>query len=158
ITMPWRAGSTLVSRIRSTGQMPRYPESYGSARDAFCDSRCSERVPGRLRRILKIANIGPQPQSDAGADRHQHDVVGGQRRHAETTDDIGGAVDAGEALVDRAGGREIINQRQRARAIPAPIEAERWSLPEHPEVAGVLGVERTFAIAQPGHECAAAFL
>src|SRR4029077_13031708 len=39
----------------------------------------SERVPGRARGIFEIADIGAEPQPNAGAYRHQHDVVGGER-------------------------------------------------------------------------------
>src|SRR5437899_12286116 len=78
--------------------MPRYPNGQAT-RVAVCSER-SEWVPGRARRVFEIADIGAEPQADAGADRHQHDVVGGERGHAEAADDIGGAVDAGEALID----------------------------------------------------------
>src|SRR5262249_13062310 len=43
-------------------------------------------------------------------------------------------------------------------AFTAHVEAKRWSLPEHPQVAGVLGVERALAVAQPRHEGAAGLL
>src|ERR1700739_1923785 len=71
----------------------------------------SEWVPGRARGKFQIADIGARAQADAGADRYQHDVIGGERGHAEAADDVGGAVDADEALVDRTGRREVVDQR-----------------------------------------------
>ena len=41
---------------------------------------------------------------------------------------------------------------------PPAVEAERRPLPVDPQVAGVLGVERAFAVAQPADEGAAGFL
>src|SRR6478752_3837826 len=117
-----------------------------------------EWVPGRSRREFEIADIGAQPQSEAGADRHQHAVVGGQRRHAEAADDVGRAVEAGEALVDRVGGGQIIDQRHGARAVATPVEAERGTLPIDAQVTGILGVERAFAVAQAGDESSGPFL
>src|SRR3954453_5682425 len=83
----------------------------------------SERVPGRARGVFQIADVGAKPQSDAGADRHQDNIVCGQRGHAEAADDVGGTVDAGEALVNRVSGGEIVHQRHGARSIATPIEA-----------------------------------
>src|SRR5689334_1503982 len=42
-----------------------------------------ERVPGRALGEFQIADIGAEAKAEPGADRHQHDVVGGERRHAE---------------------------------------------------------------------------
>ena len=117
-----------------------------------------ERVPGRLRRELQVADVGAEPQADAGADRHQHDVVGGQRRHAEAADKIGGAVDAAEALVDRAGVRQVVDQHHGAGAFAADVQADRRALPVDLQIAGILGVEHALAVAQPGDEGAAGLL
>src|SRR5690242_21659083 len=54
----------------------------------------SERIPRRARGIFQIADIGAEAQTETGADRHQHDVVCRQRRHPETADDVGRAIDA----------------------------------------------------------------
>src|SRR6185312_5626120 len=102
--------------------------------------KTSERVPGSLRRVFEIADIGPEAQAEAGTNRHQYDVVGGQRRHPEAADDVGRTVDAGESLVDRVGGGQIVDQRHGASAIASPVEADRRSLPVNPQIAGVLGV------------------
>src|ERR1700751_2120744 len=88
------------------------------------ESSASERVPGRARRIFEIADIGAEPQPDAGADRHQHDVVGGERGHAEAADDVGRAVDADEALIDRLRRGQVVDQRHGARTVAAPVEAD----------------------------------
>ena len=96
------------------------------------NARRSERVPGRARRIFEIADIGAEAQAETGADRNQHDVVRGQRGHSETADDIGGAVDAGKALIDRIGRGQIVDQRHGARAVAAPVEANRRPLPVNP--------------------------
>jgi len=55
-----------------------------------------------------------------------------------------------KALVDRVGRRKIVNQRHGARAIAAPVEADRRSLPVDPQISGILGVERAFAVSQSG--------
>src|ERR1700733_11949861 len=129
----------------------------GSSPGMTRSSRRSERVPGRALRKFEIADIGAEPQADAGADRNQHDVVGGERGHAEAADDIGRTVDAGEALVDRVGGRQVVDQRHGARAVAAPVEADRWPLPVDPQVAGVLGVKRSLAVAEPRDKRARTF-
>src|ERR1700730_16741310 len=41
-------------------------------------------VPRRGRGELQIADLRSEPESDAGSDRHQHYVLGGQRRHDKT--------------------------------------------------------------------------
>src|SRR5262249_4429693 len=105
-----------------------------------------------------ISDIRPQTQTDAGADRHHDDVARRQRRHAEAADEISRAVDAAEALIDCVGGREVVHQHHRTGALTAEIPSDRRALPEHAHVAGILGVERSLAVAQAGHERAAALL
>src|SRR4029077_6992195 len=86
-----RGKDSLITIARAAGKRPArcrvnvnsQPEAFGSPEAG------SERVPCRPRGIFEIADIGAQTQSDAGADRHQHDVVGGERGHAEAADDIG---------------------------------------------------------------------
>ena len=124
----------------------------------FADYARSERVPGRARRELEIADIGAKAQADAGSDRNQHDVVRGQRGHPEAADNVGGAIDTGKALVDRVGCGKVVDQRHGARAVAAPVEADRRPLPVDPQVAGILGVERAFAVPQSGDKGATAFL
>jgi hypothetical protein len=41
-----------------------------------------ERVPGWAAREFKIAEIGTEAKPDARADRHDHDIVCYERRHA----------------------------------------------------------------------------
>src|SRR6202453_169639 len=120
--------------------------------------RASERVPGRARGIFEIADIGAEAQAETGPDRHQHDIVRRQRGHAEAADNVGRTVDAGEALVDRIGRGQVVDQRHGAGAVAAPVESDRWSLPEDAQVTGILGVEGAFAVSQSGDKGAAAFL
>src|SRR5438445_4206574 len=127
----------------------RYRSNYPSG---------SERVAGRRRREFEIADIGAETNSDPGADRDYDDIVHRQRRHSQAADEVGRAVDACKTLVDRIGGRQIVDQHHRARAFAAEVEAERRPLPKDPEIAGVLGVEDAFAVTQPGDHRAAGFL
>src|SRR5262245_10812760 len=121
-------------------------------------STALERVPGRRAGEMQVANIGAEPQSDTRADWHQHDVAGAERGHAKATHEISGAVDAGEALIHRLGRRQLVHEDHCAGAFAAPVESDRWALPEHAAVASVAGIERAFAIAQSGDERAAGFL
>ena len=54
--------------------------------------------------------------------------------------------------------RQVIDQHHGARAIGSGIETERRALPEHAQIAGILGVERAVAVAQAADEGAAGFL
>src|SRR6266852_6437839 len=144
------------------GDLPAWRLVLGSkrriaARYSSGGSR-SERVPGRARGELEVADIGAEPQSHAGADRNHHDIARGQRGHSEPADEIGRAVDADETLVDRLGGRQAVDQHHGARALAAEIEPDRGTLPEHPQVAGILGVEHAVAVADAGHDRAAGLL
>src|SRR4026209_1570846 len=118
----------------------------------------SEGIPRRLRRKFQIADVGAKAQSDTGPDRHNDDVAGGERRHAETTYEIRGAVDAGETLIDRSGRRQVIDEHHRARAFAAIVEADRRAFPEHAAVARILCVKLAVAVAQANDNGAAAFL
>src|SRR5882724_6609787 len=118
----------------------------------------SERVPGRARGIFEIADIGAKAQAETGADRHQDDAVGSQRGHPEAANDIGRAIDAAKALVDRIGCGEIVDKRHGTRAVAAPVEADRRPLPVDPQIAGILGIERAFAVSQSGDKGARTFL
>src|SRR6187551_1459682 len=121
-------------------------------------SRASERVPGRLRRELEITEISAKPEADTGSDRNHDDVVGGERGHAEAADEVGGAVDAAEALIDRIGRRQLVNQHHGACAFAAHVEADRRPFPEHAAITGVASIELAIAIAEPDHDGAAALL
>src|SRR5260370_19272481 len=48
----------------------------------------SKRIPRRIRRELKIADIGTETQSQAGTDRHHHHVIRGKNRHTKPADEI----------------------------------------------------------------------
>ena len=45
-----------------------------------------------------------------------------------------------------------------ARAIGSHIDADRWPLPEDPQVATILGVESALAVSQTADECTTSFL
>src|SRR5690349_17650124 len=117
-----------------------------------------ERVPGRPSGKLKIAEIGAEPETDSGADRYHENMIGGQRRHAEPADEIGRPIDSREALIDRFGRRQIVDQHHRARAVASHVETDRGPFPEHAAVASIAGIELAVAVAQPDHHRAAAFL
>src|SRR5262245_52783044 len=110
------------------------------------DAAALERGPGRLRREFEVADVGAEPKAQPGADRYHYDVIGGQRRHAEAADEVGRAVDAEKALVDGMGRRQLVDEHHGARAFAAEIPPDRGSLPEHFQIAGVLGVEHALAI------------
>src|SRR5713101_2874516 len=131
---------------------------FGTRHSLFAILLASERVPGRRRRELEIADIGAEPEADAGTDWNHHHIIRRQRRHSEPADEIGRTVDADETLVDRFGGRQAVDQHHGAGALAAEIETDRRTLPEDPQVAGILGIERAFAIAQPRDYGAAGLL
>ena len=64
----------------------------------------SERQDVALPGVGQVADVGAEPEADAGADRGQHDVVGPLVVHAQAADEIGRALDAREALEDRRRG------------------------------------------------------
>jgi hypothetical protein len=49
---------------------------------------------------------------------------------------------------DRRRRWQVVDQHHGPRAIPAEIVADRGTLPEHFQIAGILGVEHALAIAQ----------
>src|ERR1043166_2220052 len=140
---PVRAGSQPLNATRRW-LTPARARVNLNRRGGRNDDEISERIPRRLRGELQVADIRAETQADAGADRNHHDAVEGQRRHADAADQVGRAVDAGEALVDRARRREIVDQHHGARAFAADVPAKRRPLPVHLQVARVLGVERAF--------------
>src|SRR5271155_1447028 len=107
----------------------------------------SEWIPRRTFGEFEVADIGAETQPDARANRHEHDIVGSQRRHAEAADEIGGSVDAAEALEYRLGPRQIVDQHHGAGAVGAGIETDRRPLPEYPQIPGVFCVKRDVAVA-----------
>src|ERR1700732_1892865 len=133
-------------------------------RHLFNDSRrlrsgidASERIPRRPIGEFEVAEIGAEPQTYPRTDRDDGDVVGDQRSHAKAADEIGGTIDAAEALENRVGTRQVVDQHHRARSVSAGIEADARPLPEHTQIAGVLGVERAVAITQAADKSTAGF-
>ena len=108
----------------------------------------SERIPGRLRREFQITDIGAQSKSNTRSDRHKDNIVSGQCSHPEAANKIGRSADAGKTLVDCLGRRQAVDQHHGPRTLTAEIPSERRALPEHPEIAGILGVEHAFAVTQ----------
>src|SRR5665213_3227954 len=118
----------------------------------------SERIPSRALGEFEIAEIGAEAKTDAGADRHQYDIIGGQCGHAEAADKIGGTVDAAEPIEDRGGLGQIVDQHHGPCAVGAGVEADAWTLPEYAQIAGVFGVKRAVAVAKAADKGAAGFL
>src|SRR5262245_26409270 len=81
----------IASRLQKVTTLPR---NFGS-----------ERIPGRLRRELEVADVRPKPQTNARTDRHNDDVAGGKCSHAKSANEISRAVDAAKSLIDRLRGR-----------------------------------------------------
>src|SRR5215475_16188559 len=127
-----RADHALMPALRAgispagTGTCLAPPASLASSalrRPAHARDQ-SERMPGRRRRKFEIAHIGAEPHANARADRNHDDVIHGQRRHSQAADEVGGTVDAGEALINRIGGRQVIDQHHCARAFATEVEAD----------------------------------
>ena len=53
---------------------------------------------------------------------------------------------------------KVVHEHHDLGALTAEVVADAWTLPEHPVVSGVLGIERAFAIAQAGNQSAAGIL
>src|SRR6516165_10786900 len=116
-----------------------------------------ERIPRRPIGEFEVAEISPEAEADAGADRDDGDVVSHQRGHTEAADEIGGAVDTAEPLENRIGARKVVHQHHRARAVRAGIKTDSRSLPEHAQVADILRIKRAVAVAQTANKGAARF-
>ena len=116
----------------------------------------SERVPRRVRREADVADVGAEPQADAGADRRHDDAAVGDERGADAADEIGRAVDAGEARVELLGRFQPVDQEQRLGAVGADVGAERGPVPVDLLRAAGAHVERALAVAHAGEERAAA--
>jgi len=53
-------------------------------------------------------------------------------------------------LIDRVGGRKIVDEHHGARAVAAKIETERGPLPVDLTVAGIRGVQHALPVTQTG--------
>jgi len=62
-----------------------------------------------MRSEFEVTYVNSKPHADAAADRHDNNVVGAQRGEAEAADEIGGSVEAAEALVDRSDRGQILD-------------------------------------------------
>src|ERR1700733_7602934 len=118
----------------------------------------SEWIPGRTRGELEVAEISSKPESDARADRYDDDVICSERCHAESANKIRGAFDTAEPFEDGFGARQVVDKHHGAGAVGADVEAHCRALPEHTDIARVLGVKRSIPIAKPADKGAAGFL
>jgi hypothetical protein len=114
--------------------------------------RSSERIPGRLLGEFQVAHIDAQPDADAGPDRNHDNVVGVERGEPEAADEIGRSVKAAKPAVNRADGREIVDQHHSPVAVAAGVESDRRSLPIDWPASGVAGVHFPFAVPQSSHK------
>src|SRR3954451_2204942 len=85
----------------------------------------SEGVPGWFGGELEVADVDAEPGPEPGADGHDHHLVLGGRRQAEAAHQIGRAVEADEAGVERLDRGQVVDQHHGARPVPADVEAER---------------------------------
>src|SRR2546430_14260213 len=92
-----------IASAQQTGGVGRDGEAYCAAAPAIGYRHLSERVPGRPPRVLEVADVGPQPQADAGADRRDDDMLVLLERHADAAHQIRGPVHPPEALIDLLG-------------------------------------------------------
>src|SRR5262245_19063025 len=110
--------------------------------------RPSEGIPGRLVGIFEIAEIGPEPCPDAGADRRQLQLLVGLEIDPEPANQIGGAFDAHEMVEDLRRCLDVVDEDERSRSVAADVEADRGSLPINLLLPAIRQVERALAIAQ----------
>src|SRR6516225_752673 len=62
--------------------------------------------------------------------------------------EVGRAVDAAEAIENRSGLRQVVDQHHGSRAISAGIKADARPLPEHAQISCISRIKRTVAIAE----------
>src|SRR5262252_8338809 len=109
-----------------------------------------KRIPGRDGGEFQISNVGAETQSDARTNGDDDDIVERKSRHPQSPNEIRRTLDADKALIDRVGGRKIVDEHHGARAIAAKIKTERGPLPVDPTVAGILGVQHALPVTQTG--------
>src|SRR5262245_3863966 len=84
----------------------------------------SKRVPSGLGSELQIADIDAEARAYSRADRHDRHLVRDDSGEAKTADQVGGAIDAEESLIDRVGGRHVVDEHHGARAVATNVEAD----------------------------------
>ena len=78
----------------------------------------------------------------------QHHVTVFLELNTDAADEIGCALNARETVIDFRGIAQVVDKHHGLGALGAGIVADRGALPEDRVSAGILGVERAFAIAQ----------
>src|SRR5262245_9413557 len=162
--MPSRAilGPWSCRASRRAGQVracrPNGPRRLPSRAGAQHNRSASKRVPGRPAGVLEIADVGTEPQADAGADRGDDHVLVLLECYAHATHQVGRAVDPAETLIDLLGIAQVVDEHHHLGAFGAGIVADRRPLPVDAMAAGILGVEDALPIAQAGHEGTGRFL
>jgi len=109
-------------------------------------------------RELEVAEIEAKAGADAGDDRHHEYIPVAQHRHPKAGNHIRGARHAIVAPIDRVHVGEIVDQHHDPVAVATNVDADARALPENLALAGILGTERAFAIAQAADDGAGAFL
>src|SRR5262249_5322372 len=95
---------------------------------------------------------------DARTNWDDDDIVERKSRHPQSPNEIRRTFDADKALIDRVGGRKIVDEHHGAHAVAAKIETERGPLPVDPTVTGILGVQHAVPVTQTGDPGAAGLL
>src|ERR671925_1368614 len=116
-----------------------------------------KRIDPRLVGELEIAEVGPEPQADAGPDRREHYGAPFQEGDADAADEIRRPVDAAKAGKHVFGGAEIIDQKHDAGPVEAKVIAKRWTLPIHFPFVDRLRHEPPLAVTQTRQQSASAF-
>src|SRR6185295_15119950 len=118
----------------------------------------SERVPGRSGRVFQVADVGPQPQADARANRSHDDIAALLEGDADAAHEIGRSIHPAEALVHVPGIAQIVDQHHDLGAFGARVVANRGPLPVNAVGAGVARIEHALPVAQARDEGAAGLL
>src|SRR6516225_9924850 len=72
--------------------------------------------------------------------------------------EVGRAVDAAEAIENRSGLRQVVDQHHGSRAISAGIKADARPLPEHAQISCISCIQHAVAIAEATDEGTAGLL
>mmetsp|Transcript_57997 Transcript_57997/g.136707 ORF Transcript_57997/g.136707 Transcript_57997/m.136707 type:complete len:238 (+) Transcript_57997:409-1122(+) len=123
-----------------------------------CRLRPSERVDALLAAVVDIADARTRAQADTESDRGQRDAIEALVVDAGAADVVKAAVDAWEALVDRADLRQAVDQREHFGGVGAEIKADGGPRPIDAGRASGLGDQFTVAIAQADGDGRAGFL
>src|SRR5690242_19452241 len=118
----------------------------------------SEWVPGRVIGVFEVADIGPEPRPDAGADRRELQLLVGLKIDPEPADHVGRSLDADEMVENLRRCLDVVDENEGSRAVAADVEADGRALPIDLLLPAILEIEHALAIAQTAHEGAGRFL